>query len=123
MINPKIINPLIKDYVIEQGSINGWNYRKWNSGKAEAFREYTTNIAIQTQSGSIYRSGGNTLMIPSSVFIGTPQVYGQVRGTFCWIANITIAKAGTDFTFYLANGSSTTSASRTMNFMIYGNWK
>ena len=41
----KILNKILvrinseADYVVEQGTIDGWDYIKWNSGKAECFLE------------------------------------------------------------------------------------
>lgn len=39
----------IKDYVIEQGTSNGWEYTKWNSGKIELFAERVLTFPEGTQ--------------------------------------------------------------------------
>jgi hypothetical protein len=46
-------NPLF-DYVIEQGWVNSWYYRKWKQGRCEAYKIVTYTGAINTAWGSMY---------------------------------------------------------------------
>lgn len=46
----------IADFVIEQGTSNGWDYRKWKSGKAECWKTVTLNAAVGNEWGSLYTS-------------------------------------------------------------------
>ena len=51
------LNDYIKDYVIEQGTSNGWEYTKWNSGKIELFSERSLSFSDGTkQTENLYRS-------------------------------------------------------------------
>ena len=46
-----------KDYVIERGTSNGWEYTKWNSGKMELFGEKSLSFPAGTlQTTNLYRS-------------------------------------------------------------------
>jgi hypothetical protein len=60
------------DYVTEYGSSSSWFYRKWNSGKVEAWTTYTP--ASQTPSvwvPPIYYKD-ITVSIPSGLFSSAP---------------------------------------------------
>lgn len=47
----------IKDYVVEQGTTNGWEYTKWNSGKIEMITERSLNFpALEKQADYLWRS-------------------------------------------------------------------
>lgn len=48
---------MCKDYVIEQGTSNGWEYTKWNNGKIELFGEKSLSFpAGAKQTDYLYRS-------------------------------------------------------------------
>lgn len=51
---PVSINGVVLDYIIEQGTKDGWSYRKWNSGKAECWKTVTLNTTINNNWGSMY---------------------------------------------------------------------
>lgn len=67
----------VSDYVIEQGEKNGWTYRKWNSGIAEAWRYTDEYILLDTEwepQGTVYMYGKSTgrhlsVSLPLGVFI------------------------------------------------------
>ena len=44
------------DYVIESGSMNGWTYRRWNSGLAECWIQTRVNATEWTETGSVFYS-------------------------------------------------------------------
>jgi hypothetical protein len=45
----------MNDFVIEQGKMSGWNFRRWNSGIAECwFITEPTNLSISTAWGGLY---------------------------------------------------------------------
>lgn len=49
------------DFVIDGGTKNSWYYRIWNSGRMECWRRFSrTATAINTASGSLYTTSGNT---------------------------------------------------------------
>lgn len=54
------------DWVVEQGTNNSWNYKKWHSGKYEAWRNYqATSLVITTASAGTYYGGERDLPFPS----------------------------------------------------------
>lgn len=67
------------DYVVEKGSSGNWTYRKWNSGRSEAWYSGSVTQNIQTGWGSVYFSGSNNnFSIPSGVFNSAPTVVAMV---------------------------------------------
>lgn len=42
------------DVVVEQGEVNGWRYRKWDSGDAECWKTLEHSTTVATQWGSMY---------------------------------------------------------------------
>lgn len=56
----------IADWVIETGTDNSWNYKKWHSGKYEAWRYYQANsLVITTASAGTYYGGEKSIPFPS----------------------------------------------------------
>ena len=62
-----INNQPIADFVVAQGTSNGFYYRKWNSGRAELFGEFTYTGAIDQQKGSLYRTNSISVSLPFSL--------------------------------------------------------
>lgn len=63
------------DFVVEQGTSGDWTYRKWNSGKAEAWGKYNTS---STKTGlqwvtNLYYSD-EPISFPNGVFVAGPIV-------------------------------------------------
>lgn len=58
----------VDDWIVDQGTTNGWIWRKWDSGRAEAFKQTTSsNFGVTgTINGFYYRNYTQTL--PSGVF-------------------------------------------------------
>lgn len=58
----------VDDWIVDQGTTNGWIWRKWDSGRAEAFKQTTSsNFGVTgTMNGFYYRFYTQTL--PSGVF-------------------------------------------------------
>lgn len=74
VLSNKIDAATLVDYVTEQASSGDWRYRKWHSGKIEAWFEGTFSCAASTTArGALYYSTW-TLSIPSAIgFSGTPN--------------------------------------------------
>ena len=66
------------DYVLEQGTIGIWTYRKWASGVSECWGSYTATGGSSTD-GSLYWKG-TSAMYPSGLFIGTPITEATLQG-------------------------------------------
>lgn len=51
----------LEDFVVDEGTSNSWYYRIWYSGRMECWRRFSkTATAINTASGSLYTTSGNT---------------------------------------------------------------
>lgn len=71
------INTPISDYVIEEGSTNGWAYRKWASGIAECWGKVDAFSGTQSPYGNMYVSSEITALKDKPYpfeFVETPNV-------------------------------------------------
>ena len=59
------------DYIVEQGTSGNWDYRKWASGKSEAWYSGSQTLSTSTM-GNLHGSANNTLAIPSGIFNSAP---------------------------------------------------
>ena len=66
------VTTLKKDYIIDKGTTSGWVWRKWNSGKIEAWYRYSGSSVIFDVLSSPIRYKNITLSIPSGIFTTTP---------------------------------------------------
>lgn len=64
----------MKDFIKEQGTSSSWYYRKWNSGKIEAWRTYNAGSQTPSQwvAGSWYYKDID-IAIPSGIFSSAPN--------------------------------------------------
>lgn len=68
------------DYIVEQGTSDGWIYEKWNSGVAKCYTSKSVaGTAVTTAWGSMYQSGEIPLpSFPTKIsFKSTPNVFLQ----------------------------------------------
>lgn len=65
------------DYICERGDVSGWNYERWESGKAVCYGSPTVAITSSGDfgTGGLYMHNG-TFEIPAGLFNATPVVYG-----------------------------------------------
>lgn len=121
------------DYVIEigeeaMGSNGTWYWRKWNSGKSEAWgcRNFG-NMAVSTAWGNLYRSAVFTQDLPEDVFIRTPDaininfVHTNAGG---WISKYdnTAPSAVTTGSFVVIRPVSGNITPTNIGFHIIGEW-
>lgn len=111
------------DWVVEQGTSSGWRYRKWNSGRIEAWCNYSVgSVAITTASPAYggYRSGAITIAIPSGIFSATPDCQVQKAGwQGGWISHALPASA-TQISLMYGSGASQTLADQ--HVFVYAYW-
>ena len=71
-----MLDALKVDYITAEGTSGNWRYRKWKSGKIEAwgYQSYSS-IAINIASAAFggYRSDVVNMTIPSGIFTRTPD--------------------------------------------------
>lgn len=86
----------VADWVIEQGTDNSWNYKKWHSGKYEAWRFYqATSLVITTASAGTYYGADRNIPFPS---------FHQSLEA-CTYSNTNTQSSGVYINSALANGS------------------
>lgn len=122
------------DYVIQIGEeamgTNGtWYWRKWNSGKAEAWgcRNFG-NMAVTTAWGNLYRSAILTQNLPNNVFVRTPDsininiVHATFGGWICKHEQTAPSAATTGSFIFVRPASATVTAPTNIGFYIVGEW-
>ena len=122
----------IYDYVVEQGTSNNWNYRKWNSGYAECWCTMAiSNKECSTVVGSWYRTDELKFNEYPFTFAATPNVNmffetGSGTGGLVWTAgttsDVTSSKAQ-PHQFYIIRMASSTSISGNVHIQVKGKWK
>ena len=117
----------IKDYVIENGTTSGWTYRKWASGKVQAWYNLSVTGTIATASGNIYISDATpSIQVPASVMSSSDNVQARITspGSYmCWLASCSGREPSSRQVgqFYLCRGSKdSTSRTRTIEFYVEG---
>lgn len=126
----------LADYVIEtgeeaMGSNGTWYWRKWNSGKSEAWgcRNFGNMAITQTWGNSgLFRSTALTQALPNRVFIRTPDaininiVHSNFGGWICKFEE-TAPSAYTTGSFIFVRPASATASPTNIGFYIIGEWK
>lgn len=123
------------DYVIETGyeemGTNGmWYWRKWKSGKSEAWgcRNFG-NMGVSTAWGNLYRSAIFTQDLPDKVFIRTPDaininiVHATFGGWICKHEQTAPSAVTTGSFIFVRPASATVTAPTNIGFYIIGEWK
>lgn len=120
----KIGGETVADWVIEQGTDGSWKYRKWKSGKIEAWTRWNVGtVAVTTASPAYggYRSAGLTLAIPSGIFTSAPFAVGiKSYSQGGWLANI-MASSATSIGAFIGSAASTTFTGQTIDIYAWQN--
>ena len=107
--------------VTEEGTSGDWTYRKWASGKAEAWGTLSASSAKFTATGSVYYRSLTSQAFPTSLFNAAPRVTATVE-----MANIggTTVQNVTSSTFTV-NVMSAVATSRALTIYVYavGTWQ
>ena len=111
---------VMDDYVIDEGQASNWLYRKWKSGKIEAWLQDTTiTISKTTAVGNVYRCSWNHAIASGVGFSSAPQVFLTVGQDAQYVFGVNgKASSATAISGYAfrANASSSTS---TVTINIY----
>ena len=83
-----------KDYIVEQGTTNGWVWCKWNSGRYEASRAHSIGTyTIETSIGSGVMCGGAVTIpnLPHTLTEGVVQATfgGSTTNAGSWVEKTT----------------------------------
>lgn len=112
----------LRDYIFEEGTVSGWNYRKWHSGILECWTTLNLNTAVATAYGNGFYNG-TTLSkgFPSGAFLAKPFVYMSVEPSNAQIYSINVAALSkNDIAYYISSMKSQTAASLQVNIYAYG---
>lgn len=105
------------DYVTATGTDNGWTYRKWHSGKYEAWQAKPLTVARTTAYGQLYRCAEQSISMPS-FNSGTDYIIAGSVGGGDWLDTNSIGASS--FTYYMVRTSSQSAQARTVRFYIQG---
>lgn len=121
--NTDLIRALGVDHVVEQGTSGDWTYRKWNSGIAECWCDYSMGSFSPTSNfgGIYYRILEKTF--PTNFFIEAPEfaevdIYWDTGSS--WASARAVSKDVLQFTAF-KNSNSANSA--VVRMMAKGKWK
>lgn len=120
----------IKDYITEQGTSGIWRYRKWASGVAECWGEYTDeDVSITTAWGQIYDSTAmyGYYNYPSGLFVAAPveQVTARAGGSGkgLWIETYLDATAERTGKWQYARATQASGITVRVTMYSVGRWK
>lgn len=102
------------DYVTEVDTSSGWAYRKWFSGKIEAWRTITFADVTFSSAANLFRSGALTGTLPN-IFTSAPMLFTSIPNSDTIVSADFSATSATDYTgkiFKLTQGT----ASVAVNF-------
>lgn len=106
-----ILGDELKDFVIEEGTSNGWDYRVWYSGKKECwYRESKQSVAFNAW-GSGYSTAEQTVPNYPFTFDAYPnvQMTAQVENGGGWVlpnyTNYSVNNCGSYYVGSLSSGS------------------
>ena len=115
----------INDYIVEQGTIGNWAYRKWNSGTAECWLVnnlyLTGSTPVAYMNGSAYYSYA-TAYLPFA-FQTQPRIVAEGNlGTGMGFVNVSSSSGTRNFTVYVTGNQE--SADITIHAMtVTGRWQ
>lgn len=119
----------IKDYITEQGTSGIWQYRKWSSGVAECWGEYTDeDVSVTTEWGQIYDSVSmyGYYNYPSGLFVAAPveQVTARaVGGNGIWLETFLDATAERTGKWQYARATQGSGITVRVTMYSIGRWK
>lgn len=121
----RINNSPIADYVIQQGTSGIWTYRKWKSGVAECWGQYTFTTTCQTAWGVLYESDAVSPPSFPFTFASAPQVHvNPANGTYAMIVEMGTGTTGPTTTspgkIYVVRPKSQASGSYKVSIYVIG---
>lgn len=118
------------DFVVEQGTKDGWTYRKWNSGLAECWKTLTHTTTVATSWNSMYvgnatqRQNYPFSFIEKPVEIVTLTSGGSMGFIYPEQSGHGVNGASASARYNVASLSSiTTSATFYFNYQVTGKWR
>ena len=94
---PVVINGgSLADFVTSEGATSGWYYRKWKSGRVEAWGTVSPSASSGTSWGNSIRYYDVSVTIPSGIFSTAPiRAYATMASNQWWVVSVTsLTKTG-----------------------------
>lgn len=122
------ISETTKDvYVVDEGTVSDWTYKKWSDGTAECWKlwsssSFSPSTAVGGFYGRVLPSSGYTAF-PSGLFISTPIVNFTLDswGTgYFWASARQVTVDGVKMTLFRNDNAA---SAATGSFHVIGNWK
>lgn len=118
------------DYIVEKGTSSGWQYRKWNSGVAECWRDLSVSgKACSTAVGSWFRTAPLSVSAYPFTFTAAPNLQMQFEtfagtGGLVWSTGTAGSTPKTrPANIYIIRMASATSITGTVHYYAIGQWK
>ena len=118
------------DYIVEEGTSSGWQYRKWNSGVAECWRDLSVSgKACSTAVGSWYRAAPLSVGAYPFTFTAAPNLQMQFEtfagtGGLVWSTGTAGSTPKTrPANIYIIRMASAASITGTVHYYAIGKWK
>lgn len=118
------------DYIVEKGTSGGWQYRKWNSGVAECWRDLSVSgKACSTAVGSWYRTASLSVGAYPFTFTAAPNLQMQFEtfagtGGLVWSTGTAGSTPKTrPANIYIIRMASAASITGTVHYYAIGKWK
>lgn len=118
------------DYIVEKGTSNGWQYRKWNSGVAECWRDLSVSgKACSTAVGSWFRTAPLSVGAYPFTFTAAPNLQMQFEtfagtGGLVWSTGTAGSTPKTrPANIYIIRMASAASITGTVHYYAIGKWK
>ena len=118
------------DYIVEKGTSGGWQYRKWNSGVAECWRDLgVSGAACSTAVGSWYRTASLSVGAYPFTFTAAPNLQMQFEtfagtGGLVWSTGTAGSTPKTrPANIYIIRMASAASITGTVHYYAIGKWK
>lgn len=128
--NLKLKNATMVDFVVEEGYLNGWRFRKWQSGIAECWQSKTLQLSVLGSWGAFKTSGPiseSELTLPFAfkavptvtVTLGTQGAAGIIMAAG-GSPSASTTKTGM---FEVTRGTTATNIRYVFNYYVIGNYK
>lgn len=119
VLSEKLDASLLADYVIEQGTSGNWRYRKWNSGKIEAWAKITFTYGATTAVGQLHRASISTTFPTALGLSANANVLATMGAAQSIVTvNMSVASSGSGLTGYIFRPTSQ-SGSSTVAISLY----
>lgn len=109
------------DYVVEQGVSGIWAYRKWHSGFAECWGQYSAKIPINTSVGNCFRSESQFVDLPFQCH--DMRLWVDCTDVNAWASACSVASTTSRVAFAFWRSVSYAEYTWYANLHVIGRWK